>query len=311
MLTGVTFSALLGLFSHPNDAATVSRDNTQTESANSNPSSCPRESVDTYGASDQPEIEFALDDLSLEMYAGLISQAQTQDEAEGYLNQVFDKWDYHVHIAEVPILSSNDFATRGSDVEHTPELITQNLINISSIHILESLRNIPAGLMELTRGTDVYLTMGMTGESGGYAGLYAKDENGNPLIIVGIGPADPSGEIFEHELSHNIFFRLCGDNIGYNDVELASFNPADFKYTRTEVSDDYWVGITASRYGATNTAEDIAEAFPQLFYLPLGRICINNSATEDYDLPICDKQNLLIERIAAVDPTTARYLSGI
>lgn len=309
ILTGVTFSALLGLFIHPNEAATVSLDDAPVESADSIPNICPKDDIENSRGLDQPEIQFALDELSFEMYSGLIGRAQTPDESQGYLNQIFDKWGYNVHIAEVPTLSSNDFETRGSDVEHSPELITQDLINVSAIHILQSLANIPNSIMELTHGTELYLTMGMTGEAGGYAGLYAKDEHDKPLMIVGIGPDDASGEIFEHELAHNLFFRLCGDNIGYNDRELAALNPSDFYYTRRDVPDSFWQNITSSRYGAYNSTEDTAEMFPELFYVPLGRLCLRNESTGEFESTICTKQELLLQRIAAVNPDAAAYLA--
>lgn len=308
-MTGITASFIAySLFLSPNDAQ--SNAPVEVTPADSMPNTCPKQRVDVVPEPELQPIEFAIDEVQLSMYTELLNQAQTFDEAQNLLNQVFSRWDYSVHIAEVPTLSSQDFETRGSDIEHTPELITQQLVNVSSIHILESLSKIPETLMYITRGTDMYLTMGAQGESGGYAGLYAKDENGKPIVIVGIGPADPSGEIFEHEvIGHNLFFRLCGDNIGHNDNELASFNPSDFQYTRSEVGDDYWYSITASRYGATNTAEDIADAFPQLISTPMGRICLRSENGTNYTTPICNKWDLLIQRVAVVSPETASYLA--
>lgn len=307
-MTGITASFIAySLFLSPNDAQ--SNAPVEVTPADSMPNTCPKQRVDVVPEAELQPIEFAIDEVQLSMYTELLNQAQTFDEAQNLLNQVFSRWDYSVHIAEVPTLSSQDFETRGSDIEHTPELITQQLVNVSSIHILESLATVPASLMTMTSGTNLYLTMGMNGESGGYAGLYAKDEEGTPLMIVGIGPADPSGDIFDHELSHNIFFRLCGDNIGYNDTELASFNPPGWVYTRADVPNDYWRGITASRYGATNTAEDTADAFPELLVLPLGRTCLRGQVTEPYISPICNKWDLLIQRVAVVSPETASYLA--
>lgn len=309
VMTGITATFIAySLFLNPND--TQSNAPVEVTPADSIPNICPKKQVDVVPEPELQPIEFTIDEVQLSMYTELLNQAQTFDEAQNLLNQVFSRWDYSVHIAEVPTLSSQDFETRGSDIEHTPELITQQLVNVSSIHILESLGKIPETLMYITRGTDMYLTMGAQGESGGYAGLYAKDENGKPIVLVGIGPADPSGEIFEHEvIGHNLFFRLCGDNIGHNDNELASFNPPSWVYTRADVPNDYWRGITASRYGATNTAEDTADAFPELLVLPLGRTCLRDEVTEPYISPICNKWDLLIQRVAVVSPQTAAYLA--
>ncbi len=309
LLTGVTATIIAyTLFVGPNNSSPETREETEVP-ADSIPNSCPKSQVEVVPEGELQPIEYAVDDLQLSMYTNLLRGAQSFDEARNLLDQIFSKWDYSVHIGVVPVLSNQDLATRGNDVEHTPEFITQELVNISSIHILESLNNIPVEIMNATRGTDLYLTMGMTGESGGYSGLYAKDEDDNPLMIVGIGPNDPSGDIFDHELGHNLYFGLCGDNIGYNDNELASLNPRGWLYTRSEVGDEYWQGITASRYGATNTAEDIAEAFPQLLITPLGRICLRNETDTAYTTPICNKWDLLIRRISVVSPETATYLA--
>lgn len=307
-LTALTLQLLFGPFTADPNPDTSDRQD-QSTPADSVPNTCPKQPVEHPAENDLAPIEYAVDTEQLSFYTDLLNRAQSFDEASGLLSQVFNRWDYNVHIAEVPTLSSQDFATRGSDVEHTPELITQQLVNVSAIHILESLSHVPVALLEITSGTDLYLTIGITNESGGYGGLYSKDEDGNPFMIVGIGQADPSGEIFEHELAHNLFFRLCGDNIGYNDTELASFNPPGWFYTRSNVTHDYWYGITASRYGATSTPEDTADAFPQLLVLPLGRTCLRDEVTEPYFSPICNKWNLLIQRVAVESPETAAYLA--
>lgn len=309
LLTGVTASFLAySLFLSPGEES-QSENPEPAVPADSVPNTCPSGNVEVKSESDLQPIELAIDDIELDMYTELLANAESFDAVKNNLDQIFSRWDYTIYIGEVPILSDQDLATRGNDVEHTPEQITQSLLNISAIHIIESLRSIPEPLMSMTSGTDIYLTMGMTGESGGYAGLYAKDENSRPLMIIGIGPNDPSGEIFEHELTHNLFFRLCGDNIGYNDNELAEFNPDGWLYTRSEVSDLYWYEVTSSRYGATNTAEDIAEAFPKLLVTPLGRICIRDESGAAYTTPLCNKWDLLLRRIAAVSPDTANYLA--
>ena len=310
LLLGIIIGSLATLFI--SDIAESSRPRlvpaeTQADAPQTPSAQCPKQE---YPRMQPTEVKTALEYSELYEYTSQLDGADSFEEAQAIMNQVFGKWNYTVKIGSVPVLDERLIETHGDSVEHTPELITQQLVNISSIHILEALVNIPASLLEATRGTDLYLTMGMVGEDGGYAGLYSKDTKGRPNIIVGIGPDDPSGEIFEHELAHNLFFRLCGDEIGYNDTELASLNPEDFYYTRKELPSSHWEGITSSRYGATNTAEDTAEMFEDILTVRLGERCFMNESFQDPDSPLCKKMDLLLQRIAAVEPETAAYLGA-
>lgn len=273
------------------------------------PEKCPKKSVDYDLTDRQPEVDFALSDDQLTTYSEMLQQSQTPTEAEDILNKVFNKWDNQVFVGNVPQQKNEEYQTRGNSIEHTPEAITQSLINASSVHILESLTRIPNSLLEITSGTDLYLTMGMVGEGGEYSGLYTTDEDDKPVIIVGIGPHDPSGKIYEHELSHALFFKLCGDNIGYNDAELASLNPPGWQYTRKHLNFDDWNKAVASQYGATNSTEDTAELFPQLFDIQMGELCIMNDAFLGNNSPQCNKLDLLLQRIAAKSPEAAAYLA--
>lgn len=256
------------------------------------------------------EIKTALEYSELTRYSSQLEGATSFEEAQKIMDEVFSRWEYTVKIGSVPVLDERLIETHGDSVEHTPELITQQLVNISSIHILETLTSMPESLLEATKGTDLYLTMGMVGEDGGYAGLYSKDAKGRPVMIVGIGPDDPSGRIFEHELGHNLFFRLCGDEIGYNDTELADLNPEAFYYTRKRVPGSHWEGITSSRYGATNTAEDTAEMFEDILQISVAERCFMNESFQDPDSPLCKKMDLLLQRIAAVDTAAATYFAS-
>lgn len=259
-----------------------------------------------------PSARLALSPEDLASYTDQIQQSTSFAQTTKIMNEVFGRWDYTVFTGEVPTQEDKDIATRGQSIEHTPDELTQDLVNISSIHILESLSAIPEPLLEATRGTKLYLTMTIVGESGWYGGLYGRDANGDPYMIVGIGPNDPSGEIFEHEFAHRLFYSICGDAVGYNDTELAALNPDGFTYTKLPgVGQDRWFDVTASEYGATNTAEDIAEAFPLLLRRPLADTC--GFATIEGEAPtiVCEKLRLLTERVAAVSPEAAAYLTKL
>lgn len=292
------------------DRSGTSEQSTDVTPADSQPNQCPKSNVDFSKHYDGSVTEYAITHSELNTYSDLLRNAQTFEESTDILNQVFSRWDYDVHIGEVPVLSSSDLETRGNDIEHTPDLITQELVNISSIHILESLSQSPATLLELTRDTDLYLTIGALSEEGGYSGLYGRDENNRPFMIVGVGPYDPSGDIFEHEVTHNLFYRLCGDGIGHNDTEIAALNPVGWQYTRLHQPDSYWVDITANAYGATNSTEDTAVNFPRLLRAPLRYLCPEISSPSAELTPVCKKLELLIERVAARSPETAEYLVG-
>lgn len=259
-----------------------------------------------------PIADLAISPEDLAHYSERIRQSTSFDQTDEIMNEIFSRWDYTVFTGEIPVQDDEYIATRGQSIEHTPDELTQDLVNISSIHILESLANIPEPLLEATRGTKLYLTMNIVGESGWYGGLYGRDANGDPYMVVGIGPNDPSGDIFEHEFAHRLFYSICGDAVGYNDTELAALNPDGFTYTKLpEVGQDRWFDVTASEYGATNTAEDIAEAFPILLDRPLADACGVATVEGESVTIVCDKLRLMTERVAAVSPEAAAYLVNL
>ncbi|MBP9738140.1 hypothetical protein KBD20_00455 [Candidatus Saccharibacteria bacterium] len=278
---------------------------TTTEEAAPRIGACPKakyEGVD-------PNVAMALTNDELSKYTDELRDSASFDESTKILNSIFKRWDYQVFVGEVPSSTDTGTSTHPRGIEHEPSQINQSLLTVSAIHILESLNVIPEPLMSITKGTKLYLTMNIVGESGWYGGLYTTDKDSTKSVIVGIGPNDPSGKIFEHELTHNLLFRLCGDEIAGEDTELAALNPESFQYSRLSRPYSEIDNITASEYGAFNSTEDAAELFPTVLRVHMGELCYMNDAFIGEGTPICDKLNLLLSRIAAKSPETAAYLN--
>lgn len=273
--------------------------------AEANPSETTQEKNCTPGKIPEhsTEVEMSISDSELERTTNALLSAESFEQAAQLLTNVFKRWDYTVHVAKVPTISVDDGSTRAPSVEHDPSLITQRLLNVSSVHILESLAKIPEPLLEAAAGGDLYLTTDIVGESGYYGGLYGHDTNDRPYMVVSIGESDPSGEIFAHEFTHRLFDAICGSS---SDPDIAKLNPSGFKYTRIPKDTAYWYGITASSYGASNTAEDIAELFPLVFDESYQSMCAYKD--EDSHLVVCNKLEFLLKQIASVSPESAAYL---
>ncbi len=229
----------------------------------------------------------------------LLDKTKNKEEISGFLNDYYVEQDVRFHFGELPLSMSTPTQTNSAQAVHKPDQLSLYEYQLAAFTLTDALSKLPPGILDYIRGTDIYVTSSVALSDFEIGGLYSVDNiKGRPFIILNSNDINSIKSNVYHEIGHALHDKMCIDE--GKDIEYVRIN-SGANYTREEdkVNFDYFI----SEYAATNSSEDVAEMTESLFLR-------GTVACYEMPQPICDKEELLLKRLGAIDSNILKYIVG-
>jgi hypothetical protein len=234
-------------------------------------------------------------ELKYDINYDVLADTNNNDELSNFLNNQFKEQKISFHINKLPAIISEDSTSPFELVSESRDLGFFNT-QLSSYALIETLENLPPGIIEELNGVDFYLTpRDMFLDSLHILGTYLRDGEERSIIIY-INSNKIESSIY-HEIGHLLQDKLCNGDL--EDPEYSRLNDSNEYKINEKNNSEYFISDYASR----STAEDWAEVSANLF--KFGAV-----ACYDMPKPICEKELLILKRLSTVDPNISSYLVG-
>jgi hypothetical protein len=229
----------------------------------------------------------------------LLDKSNSTEEISGFLSDYYVEQDIRFHFGELPLSMATPTQTDSAQATHKPNELSLFEYQLAAFSLTDALHNLPPGILDYIRGTDIYVTSSVDLNEFQIGGLYSVDSNtGRPLIVLNANETNSIKATVYHEIGHALHDKMCDDQ--GQDIEYVEIN-SDAHYTKNEeeVNFDFFI----SEYAATNSREDVAEMTQSLFL-------VGALACYEMPQPICAKEVLLLNRLGEIDQNISKYLVG-
>ncbi len=268
--------------------------------------------------SGRPEANLSLTDIEYTTSTDQLRSSMSIEESQQILSSLFEQWDINIRIAEVPKIKDEPI---DKILSNRPQEVTQHLLDVSARHILDELSAIPKPIMDVVAkdGLDLYLTTGIqSGDSNDIAAMYFSKTNnkGGSALVLDVGPGVNTGKVFLWGLASALPEKLCGENSTYS--KFASYNPIDFHYgTEQNINTSDLSRIISDTGGEASLKDDITVTLKNILddgmdsdCRPFSGVTYANDNELVSETTRCEKQNYILQVVAAKSKKAARYLAN-